>query len=214
LFCRLLCRSAWCKQLILQEVNLYQERFKPKLTVLSSAHILMLCGLLVVIISSLSYWLIDQRAQVEQSNNVLSQDKDRLNQLVTAERKKLESLLSNSQIDEQIAKVSADILIRKRVIEFVDNNQFGAGEGFSKKLSVLSEISVTNVWLNEIFLSERQMKLSGSALKAESVPQYFNLFRQRKLFSGQTFEIFELERKKDQDWKLDFLIASKAGANE
>jgi hypothetical protein len=199
---------------ILQEINLYQERFKPKLTLLSSAHMLMLCGLFVLILVSLSYWLSDRHSQIEQSNRVLSEDKERLTQLLATERKRLESLLASSQIDEQIARVSADILIRKRVIEFVDKNQFGAGEGFSKKLTALSEVSVTNVWLNEIFLSERQIKLSGSALKAESVPQYFNLFRQRKLFSGQTFEIFELDRKKDQDWKLDFLIASGAGANE
>jgi len=84
---------------ILQEINLYQERFKPKLTLLSSAHMLMLCGLFVLILVSLSYWLSDRHSQIEQSNRVLSEDKERLTQLLATERKRLESLLASSQID-------------------------------------------------------------------------------------------------------------------
>ncbi|MBL7000192.1 MAG: PilN domain-containing protein [Gammaproteobacteria bacterium] len=200
--------------MILQEINLYQDRFKPTIVLLSSVHMLILSGLAIVILLSFSYWLSDQRHQLELSNTVLLADKERLTQLLITERKKLDSLLANNQLDDQIAKISSDISVRKRIIDFVDSNRFGSGEGFSEKLASLAEISVTNVWLNEIQLSEQQMRLSGSALKAESVPEYFNLFRQRKLFSGQTFEIFEVERKKDQDWKLDFLIASRAGGSE
>ena len=96
----------------------------------------------------------------------------------------------------------------------MSNNQFGSGDGFSGYLSGLAEINVNNVWLNEISLAENYIKLSGSALKAERIPEYFNLFKQRQLFKGKGFDIFKIDRAQKQDWKVDFLIASEDVINE
>ena len=104
--------------------------------------------------------------------------------------------------------------MRKKILKYLSSNQFGSGKGFSSYLSDLSEINVSNVWLEEISLSDNFVKLTGSALKAESVPEYFNLFKEKRLFNGRVFEVFEIQRKQDQDWKVDFLIASQAAANE
>ena len=200
--------------MMLQEINLYQDRFREKKILLSAVQMLILCAVFLVLLGISSYWYSDQLSQLEQAGKVLTEDKERLSQQLALQSKKLESLLANSKLDNDITKISTDIAVRKRIINFIENNQFGSGVGFSARLRSLGEVNVSDVWLTEILLSEKSVKLSGSALKAESIPEYFNLFRQHDLFSGQLFETFEIDRKKEQDWKVDFLIASMAGDNE
>jgi len=200
--------------MILQEINLYQDRFKEKKIWLSVVHLLVLTGLTLVVLAFSSYWYDSQYNQAQQENNELMNEKKKHTQQLTKLRQKLQALLENKQVDQDIFKVSNDISVRRKMIDFVDSNQFGSGEGFSGNLSGLSEINVNNVWLSEISLAADYMKLSGSALKAETVPEYFNLFRQHQLFSGRVFDIFELDRSHNQSWKVDFLIASREASNE
>ena len=198
--------------MIVQEINLYQERFREKKIILSASHSLMLLGVVVVFLAFSSYWYQQQFQLAELQNKDYLSQKQQSTQQLEALRKKLQGLLANNPFDREIDAISNDIAVRNRIINFVGSNQFGSGEGFSSNLTALSEISVSNVWLSEISLAGDYMKLSGSAIQAENIPEYFNQFRQRQLFNGQVFDVFELERLKEQDWKVDFLIASRVVA--
>ncbi len=200
--------------MIVQQINLYQERFREKKIWLSAAQMTLLFMLLVVGFLFSSYWYYDQNARTETHNLQLLMEKEQALQRLEKLRKKLEALLADQQIDQQINRVSRDINVRNRMIAFVENNQFGSGKGFSQNLDTLSEFRVSDVWLSEISLTEDYVKISGSALQAENVPEYFDEFQKRQLFDGRMFDIFELERKKEQAWKVDFVIASRATLNE
>lgn len=200
--------------MIIQEINLYQERFKEKKIWLSAAQILMLSGLTVAILVFASYQYNDQLMMAESQNFELLDKKEQSTQVLQEHRDKLQAMLADNQFDSQISKISADIAVRKRIVDFVSNNQFGSGQGFSSYLSGLSEIKIKSVWLNEITLAEDYLKMAGSALKAEKIPEYFNQFKQSQLFGGKDFEVFQLDRVPDQDWKVDFLIASRVAKDE
>lgn len=200
--------------MIVQEINLYQERFKEKTLLLSAAHMVIISGIAVLLLVLSSYWYSSDFSQAEtQHQNYLQQKQQSTQQLETL-RKKLESLLADSRIDRQLTKISRDISVRKRMVDFVAKNQFGSGEGFSENLGVLSEFKIDDVWLNEISIADDYIKLSGSALHAEDVPEYFNQFQNRELFNGRVFDVFELDRAQDRDWKVDFIIASRALTDE
>ncbi len=200
--------------MIVQEINLYQDRFKEKKIWLSSMHILLLVGLSILFLVFSSYWYKQQLATVESQNKFLQSSKEAATVKLESLRKEMENLLANHQLDDEIIEMNNKISSLKRVIKFVSTNQFGSGKGFSSELEGLSEIKVNNVWLNEISLAEDYVKLTGSSLKAEKIPEYFNLFRARDLFEGLVFEDFELKRNSQQDWKVDFLIASQADTDE
>ncbi len=200
--------------MIVQEINLYQDRFKEKKILLSAAHLLLLTGLTVLILGVSSYWYAQQFDMAERQHSAKVQAKEQASMKLEVLQGKLKVLLANNQIDRDISKISTDIAVRKRIIKFVADNQFGSGRGFSRYLSGLTEIKIKDIWLNEISLAEGYIQLSGSALKAEQVPEYFNLFRQNKIFNGKVFEVFELDREQSQDWKVDFLIASRVTPDE
>lgn len=197
-----------------QQINLYQERFRGKIIILSALHMLIVSGLCLLIMAVVSYWYNNQYAQSKYENELGLEQKKQLSQTLEASRKKLETLLASNQVDKKINQVNRDIAVRKQMIEFVTHNQFGSGKGFSHNLGELSEFKIDDVWLNEITLGEDFMKISGSALQAENVPEYFNLLRSRKVFSGQVFDVFEVDRSKSRDWKVDFVIASSLDQHE
>ena len=197
-----------------QQINLYHERFREKIIFLSALHMLIVTALCLIVLTASGYWYSDQFTKSENNNVLALGEKLLLSEKVEESRNKLESLLASNRVDKQIIQVNRDIALRNRMIEFVTHNQFGSGEGFSANLGELSEFKTRDVWLNEITLSEDFMKISGSALRPENVPEYFNLLRNRKLFSGQVFEVFKVDRQQSRNWKVDFVIASSFDQHE
>jgi len=126
----------------------------------------------------------------------------------------LTNLLADSRIDEKISSVSKAVSARKKILVFVSANQFGSGQGFSSYLAALSELHVDDVWLDEISLAENYVKIRGSALNAELVPEYFGRFGEQAIFKGNRFNVFNVTRKQDTDWKVDFEIATDETINE
>ena len=53
------------------------------------------------------------------------------------------------------------------------------------------------------------MQIRGSALEASEIPAYFARFTNEPLFRGDLFDLFELQRDPDFDWKVDFEIATR-----
>jgi hypothetical protein len=200
--------------MIIQEINLYQERFKEKRLLLSAQHSLILFAIVIIVLMVSSYFyasmIAREQFRLDQNRLLKTQSTERLEKI----KKELQRLLASDQLDRKIAQVSKDIKVRKRMIDFVDNNQFGSGKGFSEDLAVLAELPGKNLWLNQISLAANYIKLSGSALNAQSVPEYFNQFQSRDLFEGHVFDVFELGREAKRDWKVDFVIASRAVSDE
>ncbi len=200
--------------MIIQEINLYQDRFKEKKLLLSAQHSLILFAVVILVLMVSSYFYAGMTEQEQLRLDQNTRQKIQSNQRLEELKKQLQKLLANDQFDKKITQVSKDIKVRKRMIDFVDNNQFGSGEGFSEELGVLAELPSKNLWLNQISLASNYIKLSGSALNAQSVPEYFNQFQSRDLFEGHVFDVFELGREAQRDWKVDFVIASRVVSDE
>ena len=200
--------------MIRQQINLYQERFQEKQLLLSARNGLILMGvcLTLLLVSSLHYLNLRQQQRDQNQQHLVS--KQQANQRLQAVQLELQRLLADDQIDRQVVRLENDIGARWRIVEFVENNQLGSGEGFSAHLSALSSLKKDDLWLNEIALAADYIKLSGSALAEQSVPEYFNMFQDQELFSGRVFDVFELGRDRDQTWKVDFIIASRALGND
>lgn len=197
-----------------QQINLYQDRFKDIQPLMSARHgATILAGTLVVLIIS-SFWYHDHHASRLQTYDTNVQLKQQAADELEVLRKELQTRLADTQIKTQLQQVSEDIEVRKRMIDFVSNNQFGAGEGFAENLSEIAKVEFSTIWLNEISLQDDYVRLSGSALNAENVPQYFQQIQSRELFEGRVFDIFELDRSRSAEWKVDFIIASREASNE
>jgi hypothetical protein len=197
-----------------QQINLYDERFREKKLLLSAAQVATLVVALLLGISGWSFLIEMKSDMARQENLQVKADQQRLNQELHAASTELAQLVAASQVDQELAGVSREVGARKKVLAFVNSNQFGSGQGYSSYLVALSELQVDNVWLEEISLADDYVKIRGSALSADLVPVYFNQFGKQSVFNGRRFEIFQLKRQDDTDWKVDFEIATSEIINE
>ncbi len=58
------------------------------------------------------------------------------------------------------------------------------------------------------------MQIKGSALDATEIPLYFARFSEQVVFQGNHFDLFQLQRDEDADWKVDFEIATSGSLSE
>ena len=200
--------------MIVQQINLYQERFREKNLWISATQVA--ATLLIVLAAGLIWSLVlsFELGQTEQRNLALKADRDSVAVEVAVVNSELAELLEDKRLDQKIEGTARQISARKRVLKFVEANRFGSGEGFADYLVALSNLQVDNIWLNRIRLSENFVQLKGSALSATEVPSYFDSFGEEQIFQGNRFDLFQLSRAKDSDWKVDFEIATSGDFNE
>jgi len=199
---------------IVQQINLYQERFKEKKLWISATQSVAALLLVIVIAAAWSYLLQSELKQAEQRNQLVKADRDRMTAELAAVNAEFAKLLEDNRIDLKIETTARQISARKRVLNFVEANRFGSGDGFSSYLVALSNLQVDNIWLNQIRFGENFVQIKGSALNAAEVPVYFDSFSDEPIFQGNRFDLFRLSRANNSDWKVDFEIATSGGFDE
>lgn len=200
--------------MIVQQINLYQDRFREKRVWVSATQVAAALLLLLVVGAAWSYLLQDRLDRGLQRGLALDAERERVAGELAASNAELAALLEDNQLDRDIEQVARQISARKKVLQFVNDNRFGSGEGFSGYLVALSRLRVENVWLSRIHLAQNFIRIKGSSLNAEQVPAYFERFGSEPVFVGNRFDLFELSRGKETQWKVDFEIATRSVINE
>jgi hypothetical protein len=199
---------------IVQQINLYQDRFRKKRLWISAVQV---AAALLVVIAAGAIWsflLHTDFEQARRSNLAIEADRNRMTAELAVANADLSKLLEDHRLDREIETTARQISARKKVLNFVDGNRFGSGEGFSDYLVALSHLQVDDIWLNQIRFSENFVQIKGSALNAAEVPGYFDRFGDEDIFQGNRFDLFQLSRASDSDWKVDFEIATSGDFNE
>ena len=200
--------------MIVQQINLYQDRFREKRLWISAAQVAAVVLVLVGAISIWSFLLHSELQQAQQRNLAITADRESMTAELAAANAELARLLRDSRLDDEIENTARQISARKKVLNFVDANRFGSGEGFSGYLEALSNLHVDAIWLNQIRFAENFVQIKGSSLSAEQVPGYFDRFSGEEIFRGNRFDQFELSRDDKNEWKVDFEIATRVTLDE
>lgn len=194
--------------MIVQQINLYQERFHEKLLWLSAEQVAASILIALIVISGWSYLLDSRLTSAQRHSRQLIVDRDRLIAELQTVKAEFASLQGDTPLDYEIETTARKVSARKQVLNFIDGNQFGSGQGFSAYLVALSNLKVENIWLNEIHLGDGFLRIRGSALEASEIPLYFSRFGNESVFQGDHFNLFKINREKQTEWKVDFEIAT------
>jgi lipopolysaccharide export LptBFGC system permease protein LptF len=194
--------------MIVQQINLYQDRFREKRLWISAMQVAAAFLVVVAVAAIWSFLLQSELGQEQQRNRQVMVDRDRIKAELTQINEKLAALLEDDRLDREIESNARQISARKKILNFVAANRFGSGQGFSSYLVALSNLKVDDIWLNKIHLGENYVQIKGSALNANQVPAYFDRFSSENVFQGNRFDLFQLSRDRESDWKVDFEIAT------
>ena len=197
-----------------QQINLYQERFHQKRLWLSANQVAAAALLLLVIGAAWSFLLVYQLDAAAERKLAIEADRNRLSAELAVANAELARLLDDDRLDRQIESTARQISARKKILNFVNDNRFGSGQGFSRYLVALSRLHVDDLWLSRIRFGQNFVQIKGSALDAERVPGYFERFGEEPVFVGNRFDLFRVSRDREHEWKVDFEIATRGTADE
>ncbi len=197
-----------------QQINLYQERFRPRRLWLSANQVANAALLLLVIGAAWSLLLVYQLDAAADRKLAVEADRAQLSVELAAANAELARLLGDDRIVRQIESTARQIAARKKILNFVNDNRFGSGRGFSRYLVALARLHIDDIWLSRIKFGQDFVAIRGSALDAGRVPGYFERFSEEPVFVGNRFDLFRVSRDRDHDWKVDFEIATRSPANE
>lgn len=200
--------------MIHQQVNLYQDRFREKKLWVSARQSAAMLLSLLLLAAGWSYWLQVQLEAEQGLHQRLLAEQQGVNAELVAINAELAELLKDNRLDLELQAMGRQISARKNVLNFVEDNRFGSGHGFSAYLVALAQLDVEEIWLDEIRLADNFMRIRGSSLDADKIPVYFDRFSGESIFQGNRFNLFEIRRPPENDWKLDFEIATSGPSDE
>jgi len=200
----------------MQQINLYQDEFRPRREVLSLRQALAALGALLLVLLALSVWQAARNlaltTQLEAARQTLHQNETRLASLRKAQAiRKPDPALAKAV--QQLAK---RVETKGRVLAVLTGKRFGNTEGFVPQLTGLARQRIEGLWLTELRLygGGTRLDMAGNALKPELVPRYLQRLSNEEVFSGTAFETFRLARQKKGTGWVIFELHSQAEKKE
>ncbi|OSM01713.1 PilN domain-containing protein [Magnetofaba australis] len=193
---------------MVQKVNLYADRFKPKRGPTSGRGILAIL-LACAALSLLSIvgehawesWRSEQIAQLEAEAAAWD-----------GRIKALEKQFPIPQPDpilaRQIAHLERRITERKGLLSVFEGRNLGVNGGFAALFDELGRDLVEGVWLSRIRLKQggARMSLAGHSLQASQIPRFLESLSDKPSFQGRLFRIFKVEDQ--QQGRFDFTLST------
>lgn len=193
----------------MQRINLYQSRFRPIAVRLNLLQAELLVGGLLLLVITATVWLERFSTQQNQEEQRLTLAVNSLEQQVKLRKKELDDLRNDQSLDAEIVSLNREISARKSIIEYVDTRVIGSSQGYTRYLDDLANLEFNQVWLNDIAITPTQMRVKGSAMDAAEIPRFLQKIQQLPVFQGKDFDLFTIKRQSDEDWKVDFELATQ-----
>ena len=181
-----------------QQINLYNPIFLKKKKYFSAYT--MLQGLGLILAGALAFYAY----AAYQVNGLKAQSAETDRQLADVQNRvtKLQQLLKpaqhNQQLQNEIARIEAQLQSREQVVGILQDGSIGNRRGYSAYLHALARQDMEGVWLTGFTISgaHNQMSIDGRSLKAEDIPVYIQRLSREALMRGRTFAALEISSPK------------------
>jgi len=197
----------------MQQINLYQDQFRTRRDLSDARHLAryLLLGVLVVIgISGYLHWRAGKA--MARADAASSQRKVAQRHLDLAQTALDKARSQNGGTGGKAAALQAQLDAKQRLLQYLAQGPMQQRTGFSPFLRGLARQHVPGLWLDGITISAGggQLRLEGHALAPPRVPALIAALGDETAYTGHTFQTLSIDRPKDADWRLDFVLASKA----
>ncbi|MBF0296279.1 MAG: hypothetical protein HQL96_13910 [Magnetococcales bacterium] len=196
-----------------QQVNFYQEVYRPRFDPLAARTILMAAGamlILLLLVTGILRW----RLAVER-NAVLSLEKEKnlLVNRVTDLSTRYPVRPPSQELASQIERMEKEKQRKNRMLAVLNKTAIGNAKGVTPLLLALAGAGTQGVWLTGIGIFEqqgRQLVLEGMARNAnpERIPQMVQELTKNEFLAGIPFRHFQVMEEEGLPGTLRFSLKS------
>lgn len=198
----------------MQNVNLYQEQFRPRRIPWRFERFLLMS--LALGIGTVG-WFALEKSRLDD----LAETRDRYEQQLALWDSRM------TQLETQLAKVNSpgqaqlvgrltdELRASRKLSRYFETDVPDEAPVFSEFLDALARRHQDGMWLTaiEILSGGEQLRLSGSALNPKTVPDFLLALSQELAYAGRTFSSLLVNREEAEAWKVDFELSTAREEN-
>jgi len=195
----------------MQQINLYTDDFKPKKVVLPLEQLILIPIIVLVLLAGVTVWLQAGLGDTEKKLGKLEQKNDSMQSRLQSLEEKAKKQRKDDGLVAANRRLSKTLKARQQMMDMLDTVVVKDDEGFSSLLLSLARQNIDDLWLKKIYVGAagKDMRLEGTTLKANTVPEYLQKLRKEPSFIGRSFTLFELDKHPDNSAQLNFSLRSE-----
>jgi MSHA biogenesis protein MshI len=170
-----------------QQVNLYQQRFRPVSDPIGAPRLVGFVLASLVVLAALWGWsswrLLDARTAGAKVTGNLETRRAQLAELT----RKAAARRPDARLEQELARAESLHRVRSELMTLLESGALGTPGGFSGQMRALARQSEPGLWLTGFDLSAGQVELQGRALTADRVPAYLRRLGTEKAMEGLAF---------------------------
>jgi hypothetical protein len=182
-----------------QNINLYSPLFRRRRRVLTLATLAQCLGVLLAVLFSYHYYLLQQvkgvSAELQGAESLLDSKRGNLKRL----KDKAPVPGANAQLEAEIARYESELKIAREAMGALKGGALGHQQGFAEYLRAFSRQSVNGLWLTGFTITGGgELEIRGRVLSPELVPSYIQKLNSEQVLAGRSFARLEMNRPKPE----------------
>ena len=196
-----------------QQINLYQDILIDKPEPFQSRQVGTFLLLLVIGLAIVGYMSYQRAYIAQQKATKLRQQQQVLNQQVSELEEKYPPRQPNQLLQERVTRLEQEVTGLQTALDYFKKQDLESNETILTSLEGLARHPQKGLWLRKVTFLQRgsDVRLAGSALKPELVPEYLKLLGEKSIFGGQVFSRLALNRLEEQGDIINFELDSSRG---
>ncbi len=196
-----------------QEINLYQDVLLEKPEPLQSRQVGIFLLLLLVGLAIAGYMNFHEAQTAQLQADQLRQKQQTMTMQISELEAKYPPHKPNQLLVEKISRLEQEIAGQRKALDYFNNQDTGSNETVLASLYGLARYPQKGVWLRRVtFLHNgHDIRLAGSAIKPELIPDYLKTLGEKNIFGGQVFSRLALNRLQERGDIIDFELDSSRG---
>lgn len=197
-----------------QKVDFYSDEFRPPVIALPAVKMVQYLGLAVVLLLAVSAALYYPVPELENEVQQLQGRLDAKKKELEETKRKYPKQVKSKALEAQLAALREQNHNKIRLLNYLKSDTLKDAQAFSHVFQDLNQFDHHQVWLTRIdVLSEGQsMRLTGLVSQPDVLPGYINGLKKANSFRGRSFNLFNLERDRDNKNYLHFILSTESGA--
>lgn len=179
-----------------QEVNLYQDQFRPKKELLSPVQCALILLLMIGAFGAFGWLQSQQVNSIEKQLADLEQRRQSMLSQISSLAAKKNERQKHAINDADIILKDMDLKARRELLATLSAGKYGTTEGFSAYLVALARQHIEGSWITGLSVQQggEQLAVAGSVLQPELAPAYLKNLSNEAIFSGKRFGVLELNK--------------------
>lgn len=177
-----------------QQINLYEERLRPRHELATGRNLAVSALAVLVVMAGLSLWTqFDARRKVDAAALIqkeLTSAQEKLTELskAQAERKVSPALVSERD------SIKAVLAQRQEIMAVLESGKLGTTTGFSAVMAGFARQTLTDLWLTgfAVTMGGDEIEIRGRLFDPAKLPGYVQNLSQEPVFQGRRFAALEM----------------------